>query len=251
VITACVALAVVAIPLVPGGTRWLQFDRLAISDGQWWRMLTGHLTHWNLDHLVWDLLMFVVLGTIVEKLSRTRFVLLCLVSALSISLMVLLGQPDLSTYRGLSGIDTALFVYLACVQLANAWHQRRWAQGLLFTALLTGFGGKLFYELVFDRTLFVDSETAGFVVVVMAHAVGAAVGASLGVALVHHVPGQTVPRRRGDWLIMRPIRQSHAFADQTPGSLPVVVAVSVHDQYSKITSCPPASTAAAGQIHRT
>jgi rhomboid family GlyGly-CTERM serine protease len=182
-ITICVALAVVAVQLIPGWAGWLQFDRLAVMDGQWWRLLTGHLTHWNVDHLCWDLLMFVVLGVMVEKLSRPRFVVLCLVSAISISLMILLSQPNLWTYRGLSGIDTALFVYLACVQLASAWHQRRWVQGLLPAALLAGFGGKLLYELATGSTLFVDSQTAGFVVVVMAHAVGAMAGAGLSVAL--------------------------------------------------------------------
>jgi len=188
VITVCVALAAVSIQLMPGGAGWLQFDRLAILDGQWWRMLTGHLTHWDLEHLGWDLLMFVVIGAMVERLSRPRFVVLCLVSAISISLMVLLGQPELRTYRGLSGIDTALFVYLACVQLASAWQQRRWGQGLLPAVLLAGFGGKLMYELVTGKTLFVDSQAAGFVVVAIAHAVGAAAGAVLGVALAQRNP---------------------------------------------------------------
>jgi rhomboid family GlyGly-CTERM serine protease len=180
-ITIGVALAVMAVPLIPGGAGWLQFDRLAILDGQWWRLLTGHLTHWNLDHLFWDLLMFVVLGAMVERLSRPRFVLVCLVSAITISLMVLLAQAHLWTYRGLSGIDTALFVYLACDQLTRAWYQRRWGEGLLPASLLAGFGGKLLYELATGSTLFVDSHAAGFVVVVMAHAVGATAGAVLGV----------------------------------------------------------------------
>ena len=182
-ITVGVAIAAVAVQLLPGWAGWLQFDRRAVMDGQWWRLLTGHLTHWSLEHLGWDLLMFVVLGAIVEKLSRPRFIVLGLVSAISISLMVLLGQPDLWTYRGLSGIDTALFVYLACVQLANAWRQGRWRSGLLPAVLLAGFGSKLLYELVTGSALFVDSQAAGFAVVVMAHTVGASAGAVLAVAL--------------------------------------------------------------------
>lgn len=182
-VTLSVALSAVAIQFIPAWAGCLQFERLAIMDGQGWRMLTGHLTHWNLDHLFWDVVMFVVLGAMVERQSRPRFVAVCLVSAFSISLLVLLGQPDLASYRGLSGIDTALFVYLACDQLVNAGRQRRWTEVCLPAALLAGFGGKLLYELVTGRTLFVDSQTAGFVVVTMAHAVGAAMGAVLGVSL--------------------------------------------------------------------
>ena len=182
-ITACVALAVLAVQLIPGLAGWLQFDRRAVLDGQWWRMLTGHLTHWDLNHLGWDLLMFVVIGAMVEKLSRPRFVVLCLVSTISISLTVLLGQPDLWVYRGLSGIDTALFVYLACVQLDSAWRQGSWGQCILPATLLAGFGGKLLYEVVTGDTLFVDSQASGFIVVVMAHAVGASAGAAVGAAI--------------------------------------------------------------------
>lgn len=215
-ITIGVALAVVAFQLIPGWAGWLQFDRLALWDGQWWRMLTGHLTHWNLDHMFWDLLMFVVLGTMAENLSRLRFVVLCLVSAMSISLMVLLGQPNVWTYRGLSGVDTALFVYLACVQLAGAWHQRRWGQGLLPAALLAAFGGKLLYELVTGSTLFVESETAGFSVVVMAHVVGASAGAVLGVALAQRDRSARLESFSATWpwaKAGRPRRKYHSPTD--------------------------------------
>jgi len=178
-VTASVALAAVAIQVFPTWASLLQFDRLAILDGQWWRMLTGHLTHWTVDHLAWDLAMFVLLGAMVESRSRSRLVALCLVSAIGISLLVLGGHPELRTYRGLSGIDTALFVYVAADQLASAWRQCRWVEGVLPATLLAGFGGKLLYELVTGRTLFVDSQTAGFVVVIAAHAAGAATGAIL------------------------------------------------------------------------
>jgi rhomboid family GlyGly-CTERM serine protease len=178
-VTVSLAVAAVAIQWIPRWADLLQFDRQAILDGQWWRMLTGHLTHWNVDHLFWDLAMFVFLGAMVERQSRLRLVAVCLVSAVSISFLVLWGQLDLRTYRGLSGLDTALFVYLACDQLAGAWRQRSWGEGLLPAILLAGFGGKLLYEVLTGSTLFVDGQTAGFVVVVMAHAVGAAAGAVL------------------------------------------------------------------------
>ena len=65
-----VALMAVTVHLVPGSAQWLQYDRQAVLAGAWWRCLTGHLVHWNTEHLVWDLLMFVVLGYLIERQSR-------------------------------------------------------------------------------------------------------------------------------------------------------------------------------------
>ena len=88
-------------------------DRQAIQAGQAWRLLTGYLAHWSLDHLFWDVLMFVVLGCLVESRSRWRLIGLCLGSALAISAVCPVVADDIPICRGLSGIDTALFTYLA------------------------------------------------------------------------------------------------------------------------------------------
>lgn len=179
IVTLTLALAAVAIQLIPGWAAAWQYERAAIAAGQWWRMLTGHLTHWNMDHLLWDVVMFVVLGVLVERRGHWRLAGISLLSALGISLTAWLAQPDLPSYRGLSGIDTALFVYLACRLLEDAWHDRHWAALVLPTAFLAGFALKLGYEVVTGRTLFVAAD-AGFVVVALAHVVGASVGAVLG-----------------------------------------------------------------------
>jgi rhomboid family GlyGly-CTERM serine protease len=178
VVTLTIAALALAIHLLPGLSAALQFERSAIAAGQWWRLLTGHLTHWNADHIFWDVLMFVILSVMVENLGRLRFVLLCLASATGISLVIWLVQPDLQTYRGLSGVDTALFVYLACSLLVGARRDRCWSGCVLPTVLLAGFAGKVLYEVVAGATLFVDSHRAGFVVVTLAHLVGALVGAA-------------------------------------------------------------------------
>ena len=54
-----IAVAIFASSIMSG---WLEFDRIAISQGEWWRVLSGHLTHWNTDHLFWDAIMFAALG---------------------------------------------------------------------------------------------------------------------------------------------------------------------------------------------
>ena len=82
--------------------------------------------------------MFVALGCLVEIQSRRRLIGLCLGSAIVISGFIWFGSPDLETYRGLSGIDTALFVSVAISIAATAVAQQQWARalisGLLFLA---------------------------------------------------------------------------------------------------------------------
>ncbi len=55
------------------GTEGLEFDRTAISAGQIWRLATGHFTHWNADHMAWDVMMFAVLGAMIERHNRWSY----------------------------------------------------------------------------------------------------------------------------------------------------------------------------------
>src|SRR4029078_5316519 len=85
-------------------------------------------------------------------------------------------HPEVAEYRGLSGIDSALFLNVALVLLHEAHNRRQallsWTLGLL----LVGFIAKLGYEMANGATLFVDSSEAGFTPLPLVHAVGAAVG---------------------------------------------------------------------------
>ena len=40
----------------------LQYDRTAILQGEIWRLITGHWTHFPGDHLLWCVLVFAVMG---------------------------------------------------------------------------------------------------------------------------------------------------------------------------------------------
>src|SRR5262245_41482469 len=87
----------------------LSFDRAAVANGEPWRLFTGHLTHWNWDHLVWDVLMFAVLGVLIESRSRAAFARVLFVSTAAISAAVWFFSANVTEYRGLSGIDSGLF----------------------------------------------------------------------------------------------------------------------------------------------
>lgn len=177
----CTLLAV-AIWLVPGVAERLQFDRGAIAAGEIWRVVSGHLTHWNGDHLCWDVLMFAVLGALVERTSRASFLATTVLSALAISAALWFLQPAQALYRGLSGIDSALFVFQAIWLAREALSEKRFAASVLPIMALAGFVGKVGYEYASGCTMFVDSMAAGFEPLPLAHVIGGLVGAAVVVA---------------------------------------------------------------------
>lgn len=175
-LTAGLCLFATAVFLAPAATAWLQFERVAVDGGQWWRLLTAHFTHWSGGHLLWDLVMFAVLGALCEAADRVRCVAVVLGSALVIAFTVWLVLPDLVTYRGLSGIDSALFALLSVTMFRKLWAERNLVGIGLVTLLAAGLAVKIGYELATGRAFFVDSASASFTPVPPAHAVGAAVG---------------------------------------------------------------------------
>ena len=91
-------------------------------------------------------------------------------------------QCDLAYYRGLSGLDSALFVFVALTLFRH--HRLRGDQVgvLLACGFLVGFVLKVTYELVAGQTIFVTGMGPGVVGVPLAHIVGATVGAALSVS---------------------------------------------------------------------
>lgn len=150
------------------------YDRLAIH--QLHRLLTCHLTHWSLDHLFWDLAVFLTLGLICERRLPRPFLLCLALASLSIPLAVHYFEPHLQTYRGLSGLDSALFALLATTLLRDKLRHRQWLPASAIAALCLAFIAKIILEYATGTTLFVNAPSAGFVPVPLAHLVGAAAG---------------------------------------------------------------------------
>jgi rhomboid family GlyGly-CTERM serine protease len=178
-LTAAIALlAVLAFAL--GASSWIQFDRGGIAGGQFWRLFTGHLAHWNIDHVLWDTVAFVALGVLCERIHRRRFLYCTLGAAVAISAAVWCLLPSMSLYRGLSGIDSALFALLAVQVLRDAWPRRNWTIAGVAIGAGLAFAGKVAYETYSGTTLFVDSPAAGMTPVPLAHIVGCLVGLLVG-----------------------------------------------------------------------
>ncbi len=168
----------VGVQLCPSWQTWLQYDRAAIADGQLWRIVTCHLTHCSFDHLVWDVGVLLVLGCLCEMDDRRRWMRCVTLTVVLIPAALWVLMPALQTYRGLSGIDSALFVLLAASILKDslATGRRFWAGATV--VLLCGFVAKAAFEFLTAQTLFVDSAASGMVPIPLAHIVGGIVGAA-------------------------------------------------------------------------
>jgi rhomboid family GlyGly-CTERM serine protease len=174
-------LVAAAASLVPGVAERLQFDRAAIAGGQWWRLVTSHFVHWSSEHLFWDLLAFAVLGWLCER-DHVRAFLRCVAySAVLIPLVLAWATPDMTAYRGLSGIDSALFALLAVRVGHQAVAEKDGLKLGIAGVVAAGFAAKVGFELLTGTTLFVDSSAAGMTPVPLAHVVGGFIGLGCGV----------------------------------------------------------------------
>jgi rhomboid family GlyGly-CTERM serine protease len=148
-----------------------------VAHGEVWRLVTGHWTHWTADHLLWDVLTFLLLATLCETLVSRRALLAAVAgSALLISAGFWVALPELVRYRGLSGIDSALFVLLAVALLRREGGGA--AAGLPGLALLA-FLARTVWEVSTGGALFADGA-GSFVPVPLAHLLGGAWGVVVG-----------------------------------------------------------------------
>jgi rhomboid family GlyGly-CTERM serine protease len=187
-----VAVLAVGLHAFPAVSSALQFDREAIAAGEFWRVASCHLTHCSLDHLAWDVGVLLVLGWLSEVDNRRRWLVCVGLSTLAIPAAIWLLMPQLQTYRGLSGIDSALFVILGTLMLKNSVDARQTCWIWATAAAMLGFVLKTLYELTAAQTIFVDSAAAAMIPVPLAHIVGGLAGLIAALAHpAHNRPGAT------------------------------------------------------------
>ena len=190
----CVAL----VAFVASATELLQYDRGALAAGQWWRGMTGHWAHWSADHLLWDAATFAALGWLAEARSRKRFLVCVVGSCLAITTGLWFVRPDVAFYRGLSGIDSALFALVAVGLIREAVATRRAGTAALGGAALLAFVLKVTWESTAGGVLFVDAAAAGFESLPLAHAAGGTVGLLLGLLPAGRTPREGGTHRHND-----------------------------------------------------
>jgi hypothetical protein len=118
--------------------------------------------------------MFLALGAICEQVCRATFMACVAVSAAVIPIAGAVALPGMQYYRGLSGVDSALFVLLA-VQLIRMNRSRDRAIATAAAAGLGAFALKTVFECVTGSIIFVQPESV-FTPVPLAHVVGGVIG---------------------------------------------------------------------------
>jgi len=176
-IPARLLLTVVCLYFIPGTGKLLELNRELVMHGEVWRLVTGHFVHCSLNHLFWDAAAFVVLLGVGQYKDFKGFTMTGIIAVPVISLAVLLLCPEIEIYRGLSGLDTALYAYLVLYCLYDAIKDQNRKSTVLFLLLLTGLLVKNIWEVCTGNVLFCNTD--GFVPVPIAHLVGMLVGFSV------------------------------------------------------------------------
>jgi rhomboid family GlyGly-CTERM serine protease len=106
------------------------FDRVAIAQGEWWRLITGHWVHSDLEHASWDIAALLILGLLFESRLKGELFAVLALGILGIDLWLWHAAPSVSYYCGLSGILNGLLA----LGLLRLWRETRhpliWLTGL-------------------------------------------------------------------------------------------------------------------------
>lgn len=150
----------------------LRYERSAISAGQVWRFITGHLVHASFAHLLLNLAgLGVVAALFPGEFSRREWTLVGLTSALAISAGLWWLRPQVTWYVGLSGV---LHGILAAGALSWWRSQPRTLAALLSAVLLL--------KLAWEQWQGALGWSGELPVIVDAHLFGAVGGLAAGIA---------------------------------------------------------------------
>lgn len=152
--TVCAAICILL--LMEGDLLALCFDLHAIKhQGEWWRLITGHLVHSNSSHLFWDLCAFAGVSWYLERHTPALLLPSWLAGLITVNLLLISPLSELSYYCGLSGLLFAPLI-IALFQF------QKQIGGLTGYLPLLAAGAKLGWELFSSMHLLVQSDWAPY-----------------------------------------------------------------------------------------
>lgn len=166
-VTILIIIACLFATYLPGLSSALIFDRDAIIKGEFWRILTGHFVHFSPSHIAYDIFSFGIAGCLIEKSRYPCFSWLILWLALSISMSLLLLEPDMRYYGGLSGISFGALYYCALMGMKESSPWRTIC--FLMLAILPI---KIAFEIFSGSSILPYGERQSFVPMQTSHIVG-------------------------------------------------------------------------------
>lgn len=169
------ALPATLLACTPAHHGFLLLARDAVETGEIWRLWSGHWIHFSASHLLWNLIVLLAAGTWLEHVRPGLLLRHTIAAAPLIGIAVLVFEPGLQTYGGLSGLATGIVVLLGLNQLRTQ-DASRW----LWIGLLVLVAVKTTSDATGARTRLVDFAQPGVRASTTAHAAGALL------AFLHH-----------------------------------------------------------------
>lgn len=128
----------------------LIYDRELIAQGEYWRIITGHISHTNFNHLLLNLAGLILLWALHgDHYKHSTYVGTFIISALVCSFGIYFFDVQMQRYVGLSGVLHGVFVWGAICDI-----QKGWKSGYL---LLIGVTLKVAHEQIFGASADVES----------------------------------------------------------------------------------------------
>ncbi|MCZ6674590.1 MAG: rhombosortase [Verrucomicrobia bacterium] len=155
---------------------FFQFDRDEVLKGEYWRLFTGHFVHWNMDHLFWDLSVFLICGGLLEWFRRPFMVGISILGAVIVSLGLLFLQPEMIYYRGLSAIDMGLVAAFCLIAISYCRLRNRKVMERLWCLCLGACLVKPVLEAFLGTTFFVSEFGWGIQASPLSHVFGILTG---------------------------------------------------------------------------
>jgi len=142
----------------------LRYDRSAIAAGGWWRLLTAHIVHLDLHHLILNELGLVLMWSLfAEDYDAVEWCIIVLSGALAISSGLWWLSPRVSWYVGASGVLHSVMAAGAAKHLVeHAWDRWILTVGLCAKLAWEQWGGTPAQWIVVDAHLY--GACCGFLV---------------------------------------------------------------------------------------
>ncbi|ATF08716.1 rhombosortase [Candidatus Enterovibrio altilux] len=142
------------------------WDRVEIETGQWWRIVTGNITHTNEMHLAMNLAALVILTLLHRRYYDVRSLMIMMWCMMVVIGIAMFWSP-FAWYAGLSGVLYGLFVWGVINDIKNKIP--------LGWMLLMGTIFKLIHEAYIGKN-FITAELIGAEIAYQAHWAGAIIG---------------------------------------------------------------------------
>lgn len=125
----------------------LALERERALSGEVWRLWTAHLVHFSGSHLEWNLAVFIPAGAWAERIAPWFVRGFYVFVPAAIGVVLLVFEPALHVYAGLSGVAAGVLVLLALMQIGTPGRTDRW----FWFGVLALIGAKVALE-IFSRT---------------------------------------------------------------------------------------------------